>query len=282
MKTPPDTAIASATTDPRNRHDGWSGTSRPPRRPPGTVPAQSDPERGPIGHPMLTPPAYGRDAGTLRSPTTGGAVFHVEQFPHPAPQLLPIPTGTARASASASAADASEQARVAGPTEPAEEAEQERGRAGVAFAAYPAVLERSDTGAPFAARQAGDVPGPPPHQALERSDAGAAFGPECTSHRTIARGAERPLSRAVSVATRVAGWPLLALLWTYRRVISPALPPACRYHPSCSEYAFRAIAVHGPARGFWLALRRLLRCHPWAPGGPDPVPVAPDRERGDR
>jgi putative membrane protein insertion efficiency factor len=73
--------------------------------------------------------------------------------------------------------------------------------------------------------------------------------------------------------------PLLSLLFLYRRLISPMLPPACRYHPSCSAYAFEAIRVHGPIAGLFLGARRLLRCHPWAAGGPDPVPPrAPPRE----
>ena len=71
---------------------------------------------------------------------------------------------------------------------------------------------------------------------------------------------------------RVFAWPLLALLWLYRKFVSPVLPPACRYYPSCSQYAVEAVTVHGPLRGVWLSARRLLRCHPWAPGGPDPVP----------
>jgi uncharacterized protein len=71
---------------------------------------------------------------------------------------------------------------------------------------------------------------------------------------------------------RLVSAPLLALLWVYRTFVSPALPPACRYHPSCSQYAVDALRLHGPFRGTWLALRRLLRCHPFAPGGPDPVP----------
>jgi hypothetical protein len=66
--------------------------------------------------------------------------------------------------------------------------------------------------------------------------------------------------------------PFLALLWVYRKFVSPALPPACRYYPSCSQYAEEAVRLHGPLRGPWLAARRLLRCHPWAPGGLDPVP----------
>ena len=71
---------------------------------------------------------------------------------------------------------------------------------------------------------------------------------------------------------RILSLPLLAMIWIYRRFISPVLPPACRYYPSCSHYAEEAVRIHGPLVGPWLALRRLLRCHPWAAGGPDPVP----------
>ncbi len=58
----------------------------------------------------------------------------------------------------------------------------------------------------------------------------------------------------------------------YRRWISPALPPACRFVPSCSAYAEEALAKHGAARGSWLAARRLLRCQPFGGSGYDPVP----------
>ncbi|HWC80151.1 MAG TPA: membrane protein insertion efficiency factor YidD [Pseudonocardiaceae bacterium] len=58
----------------------------------------------------------------------------------------------------------------------------------------------------------------------------------------------------------------------YRRWISPLLPPACRFHPSCSAYAAEALMVHGAVRGTGLAVRRLLKCGPWHPGGYDPVP----------
>jgi uncharacterized protein len=65
---------------------------------------------------------------------------------------------------------------------------------------------------------------------------------------------------------------LLAIIGFYRVAISPALAPSCRYTPSCSAYAVEAIELHGAGRGSWLALRRLLRCHPFHAGGHDPVP----------
>ncbi|HEX9625345.1 MAG TPA: membrane protein insertion efficiency factor YidD [Acidiferrobacterales bacterium] len=66
---------------------------------------------------------------------------------------------------------------------------------------------------------------------------------------------------------------LLALLiLAYRYWVSPLFAPSCRFHPSCSAYALEAVERHGAARGGWLALRRLGRCHPWHPGGHDPVP----------
>lgn len=65
---------------------------------------------------------------------------------------------------------------------------------------------------------------------------------------------------------------LLALIRFYRRYISTALPPTCRFYPSCSEYTYQAIEKYGVRRGGWMGLRRLSRCHPWHPGGFDPVP----------
>ncbi len=65
---------------------------------------------------------------------------------------------------------------------------------------------------------------------------------------------------------------LLLLVRIYRRLVSPMLPPACRFYPSCSAYAETALVRHGALKGSWLAARRLARCHPFHPGGIDPVP----------
>jgi putative membrane protein insertion efficiency factor len=64
----------------------------------------------------------------------------------------------------------------------------------------------------------------------------------------------------------------LLLLRFYKRFLSPLLPPMCRFEPTCSVYAADAISKYGFVRGWWLALKRLLRCHPLNPGGWDPVP----------
>nr|WP_269205384.1 membrane protein insertion efficiency factor YidD [Motilibacter aurantiacus] len=65
---------------------------------------------------------------------------------------------------------------------------------------------------------------------------------------------------------------LLGAVRFYQRWVSPMTPPQCRYYPSCSNYAYTAVATHGALRGSWLAARRLGRCHPFTSGGYDPVP----------
>ncbi|NLK59987.1 MAG: membrane protein insertion efficiency factor YidD [Treponema sp.] len=65
---------------------------------------------------------------------------------------------------------------------------------------------------------------------------------------------------------------LRGVIRLYQRFLSPLFPPSCRYHPTCSSYAYEAITKYGPAKGLYLAVRRILRCHPFHAGGYDPVP----------
>ncbi len=65
---------------------------------------------------------------------------------------------------------------------------------------------------------------------------------------------------------------MVTLVRLYQRLLSPLLPPACRFYPTCSEYAAQAIERYGVLRGAWLAARRISHCHPWHPGGVDLVP----------
>lgn len=65
---------------------------------------------------------------------------------------------------------------------------------------------------------------------------------------------------------------LMLLIRGYQVTISAALPASCRFYPTCSHYAVEALSRYGVLKGGWLSIRRLARCHPWNPGGPDPVP----------
>lgn len=67
-------------------------------------------------------------------------------------------------------------------------------------------------------------------------------------------------------------WLLILFVRFYQVVLGPMLPPSCRYYPSCSQYAIEALERHGALKGSWLAARRIARCHPFRPGGYDPVP----------
>ncbi|HIY76351.1 MAG TPA: membrane protein insertion efficiency factor YidD [Candidatus Sphingobacterium stercorigallinarum] len=71
---------------------------------------------------------------------------------------------------------------------------------------------------------------------------------------------------------RPIGWLFLLLIRVYQLFISPLLGANCRYIPSCSQYGKEAIVKHGPFKGGWLAIKRILRCHPWGGHGHDPVP----------
>ena len=66
---------------------------------------------------------------------------------------------------------------------------------------------------------------------------------------------------------------LLWLIKAYQLFISPLFPPTCRFQPTCSQYALEAIAQYGTFKGGWLAVARILRCHPFHPGGYDPIPT---------
>lgn len=70
---------------------------------------------------------------------------------------------------------------------------------------------------------------------------------------------------------------LIFLISVYKTLISPVLPPSCRFYPSCSEYARASIETHGAVKGSCLGARRLLKCHPWHEGGYDPVPPAGEK-----
>lgn len=79
-------------------------------------------------------------------------------------------------------------------------------------------------------------------------------------------------SKSVQACKRVAIFPFIVLVRFYQLCISPLTPSACRFTPTCSQYALEALRKHGLIKGLWLTVKRLLRCHPWGGSGYDPVP----------
>lgn len=80
------------------------------------------------------------------------------------------------------------------------------------------------------------------------------------------------LRRILSFLSHCLACVLVVAVVFYQKIISPLTPPSCRFTPTCSEYARQALLKHGPVKGLYLAVRRLLRCHPWGGSGYDPVP----------
>lgn len=89
--------------------------------------------------------------------------------------------------------------------------------------------------------------------------------------RSVGAPSRRPWTRRLVVL------PLVTVIRLYQNIVSPMRPATCRYYPSCSAYAVTALERFGLLKGTWLAARRLIRCHPWSPGGVDHVPPGPDR-----
>lgn len=81
---------------------------------------------------------------------------------------------------------------------------------------------------------------------------------------------EKPDSK--TILKRVLIFPFVFMIRFYQIVISPIFPPSCRFTPTCSQYALEAFYKHGPVKGLYLTVRRILRCHPWGGSGYDPVP----------
>jgi putative membrane protein insertion efficiency factor len=85
-------------------------------------------------------------------------------------------------------------------------------------------------------------------------------------------GRNGDLRKIYRSATGIVSRVLMLGIWLYRNTLRLAFPPSCRFHPSCSEYATEALKKFGPFKGGWLSAKRLLRCHPFHPGGYDPLP----------
>ncbi len=71
---------------------------------------------------------------------------------------------------------------------------------------------------------------------------------------------------------KILAFPFLLVIYIYKYAISPLTPASCRHYPSCSTYSIQAMQRHGPLKGGWMSVKRIASCHPWGPGGIDPVP----------
>ena len=80
------------------------------------------------------------------------------------------------------------------------------------------------------------------------------------------------LSKIMQGLRKAASWPFVMLIRFYQVCISPLKPPSCRFTPTCFQYGLQAFRKHGPIKGLYLTVRRILRCHPWGGSGYDPVP----------
>jgi putative membrane protein insertion efficiency factor len=94
---------------------------------------------------------------------------------------------------------------------------------------------------------------------------------------TSARRAARRLRAVWRLVVRLPALALIVLFRVWQLIVSPTYGDVCRFYPSCSAYGVEAVRAHGAVRGGWLAVRRIGRCHPWNPGGVDPVPGAGGR-----
>lgn len=79
-------------------------------------------------------------------------------------------------------------------------------------------------------------------------------------------------TKAKDLIKKILSFPFVVLVRFYQICISPLKPPTCRFTPTCSAYAIEALRKHGPVKGLYLAVKRILRCHPWGGSGYDPVP----------
>ena len=94
-----------------------------------------------------------------------------------------------------------------------------------------------------------------------------------------AEGPDRSIDPDGAVSRRPSQVIALGAVRAYQKVLSPFMGGNCRYYPSCSHYTYEAIELHGAARGSWMGIKRIGRCHPWHEGGLDPVPGSSEAER---